>query len=177
MFRKLPSVWFIGAVVAACVYVLGSSWTIGGTSEEYGIPWFLILVFATIVTGARTVLALGRPPEATAGVLRICAAVLRVCAAPILLVITWALLASSAPENLRLAFSKDSLDEYARTVTATDCTEDSFRPRQVGLYTVTCATRQNGRAVTLSVRDRLTPDGTGNWYLVGPANWKLVLED
>jgi hypothetical protein len=173
MFRRPPSVVFIGAVAAVCVYALASSWIIGAINEEHGLYMFVALLVAVPVTGVRTILALRRPQEITPAP----ATVARVGAGPALLALTFALLWYSVPENLRLALSRDSLDDYARTVTAQECDEWSFRPRRVGLYTVTCASRPFGSHVTLEVRDRLTPRDEGGWYLAGPGDWKMGLED
>lgn len=173
MFRKPPGVVFIGAVAAVCGYLLASSWIIGGFNDEQGIYPFLALVVAVAATGTRTILVLRLPREG----LPAPATVVRVGAGPALLALTFLLLWNSAPENLRLALSRDSLDDYARTVTAPECDEQSFRPRRVGLYTVTCASRPDGVHVTLEVRDRLTPGDEGGWYLAGPGDWKMGLED
>ncbi|MBC6463827.1 hypothetical protein [Actinomadura sp. HBU206391] len=171
MLRKPPGVLFIGAVVAVCVYALGSSWTIGGTSEEYGFYLFIVLLIAMVAMGVRMFLALRSPRDTPP------AAVVRISAGPTLLGITFFLLMLGGPERLRLVYSDGSLDDYARTVTAKECDEESFRPCRVGLYTVTCADRPIDSVVALTVRDRLTPDDTGTWFLVGPGDWEFGLQD
>ncbi|XVQ06217.1 hypothetical protein ACQP1W_26530 [Spirillospora sp. CA-255316] len=169
MFRKPPGVLFLSAIVAVCVYVLASSWTVGGLSEEYGFYVFLVLLSALLATGVRTFLALRGPREGKT-------AVARIAAGPVLMFIALVLLASNAPGDLRLALSKDSLDRYARTVNSENCDHRSFRPRQVGLYTVVCATHVAG-VVGIYVDDPLTPDGTGMWLLVGPGDWEFGVQD
>jgi hypothetical protein len=169
MLRKPPGVVFIGAVAAVCVYMLGSSLTVGGLSEEYGFYVFAALFAALLATGVRTFLALRGPHEGKA-------AVARISAGPVLLAVGFVLLVFNAPGDVRLALSKDDLDRYARTVTAGHCDRESFRPRRVGLYTVVCATRISG-VVGIDVHDPLTPDGTGMWMLVGPGDWEFGVQD
>jgi hypothetical protein len=171
MLRKPPGAWFIGMVACLCAYAIVTSWTLGGTVGVYGLSMIVGLLLGVLATVVRIGLAVG-------GIGRTPASLARVCAGPALLVVTVLLVLSGTPERVRLALSENALDDYARTVTATECTEESFRPRRVGMYSVTCAQRPNGGAgVFLTVRDRLTPDRTGVWYLSGPDPWELGVED
>jgi hypothetical protein len=159
-----PGVPFIGAMVALCLIVLVSCWTPGLMIDEYGLYSFSALVLATLMTVVRTPFTLARLRTTPAGVAR-------VLTPPLLLAVMIVLLPSA--ERLRIALSRDDLDAYARTVTAVECDEKTFRPRRVGLYTVTCACRPIPSVVSLTIRDRFTPDDTGSWFLVGPGDWEL----
>ena len=165
MVRRGLDVLLVGLVVVACSYALAAVWTVGGTDYVYGGWVLLALLLAVVVVGVRTVLRLRALPESARGA-RNRAAVL-----PVLVFVTVVLTFTQAPEKLRLALSSKALDDYAGTVTATDW-DDCGPPRRVGLYTVTCAYRGENGAVTLHVRDRLTPDSIGIPYLVGPGSWE-----
>lgn len=163
-----PGVAFIGVMTALCLVIIVSSWTPGLTIDEYGLYPFSALVIAIVMTIARTPFTLWRLWRTRAGVVRVIV--------PLLLLTVTIVLLSSA-ERLRIALSQGELDAYARTVTAVECDKATFHPRRVGLYTVTCASRPIPSVVTLDIRDRLTPDDTGSWFLVGPGHWQLGAED
>jgi hypothetical protein len=160
---------YFGTVTLLCAYVLLTSWTLGRTIGVYGLSAMVALMLGVLVVVARIAFAIGQITWSRG-------AVLRLCAGPVLIVVAVLLFFSGAPEKLRLTLSEGALDDFARTVTATSCAEESFRPRRVGLYTVTCAERRNG-GVVLQVSDRLTPPRTGLWTLSGPGPWELSVED
>ncbi|HZE30676.1 MAG TPA: hypothetical protein VE198_04470, partial [Actinoallomurus sp.] len=134
----------------------------------YGLYPFSAVVIAIVMIFVRTPFTLWRLRGTPAGVARVII--------PPLLLVLMIVFAYSA-ERLRIVLSQGELDAYARTVTAVECDEATFRPRRVGLYTVVCASRPIPSAVTLDIRDPLTPDDTGIWYLAGPGHWELGTED
>ncbi|GLZ06201.1 hypothetical protein Acsp03_36670 [Actinomadura sp. NBRC 104412] len=161
---------FIGSVGLACVYLLWSEWTVG-LGFNYEFAAFLVLVVAVPAIIVRLVLACLRSP------LDDTAFLVRVSAAPVLLVGTIALLMGGVPHKVRFGLSEDALNEYARTVTATQCDRTSFEKRRVGLYTVVCASRYGDRneMVDLEIRDRLTSE---DWHIGGiPGDWVFELRD
>jgi hypothetical protein len=167
MRRKAPGVPFIGFVSVVCIYVLGMSWIIG-VGLAYQFIALLLMAVAVVAITVRAILALWAPLRTDT------AFVVRLGVPPVLFAVTIALMFGSVPEKLRLALSKDALDAYAQTVTATECDHASDQERRVGLYTVTCAYRYDDKTL-LVVEDGLTDSGL--WYLVGPGSWKLALED
>ncbi len=101
----------------------------------------------------------------------------RVAVTPVLLAGTIALLVAGAPGEVRLRLSEGALNEYASTVTATECDPATFQKRRVGLYTVVCASRYGDRKerVDLEIEDRLT---TEDWHIGGaPGAWVFELRD
>lgn len=170
MFRTPPGWVFVGTVAGVCACALAASWIVGGRYAWYGFAAIIALFLAVLVVAVRTIVALVRKPRTPA-------AWARVLAAPLLLGASLALVIQSVPERVRIAASRESLDAYARTVTAKSCVEESFRPRRVGSYTVTCAFRPDGGSrVSLQVEDPMSP-GSAAFYLVGPGDWEHALED
>ena len=168
MLGKAPGWAFIGSVGLACVYLLWSEWTVGlGFGYEFAA--FLVLVVAVPAIIVRLVLAFRRPRLVGTAFL------VRVSATPLLLVGTIALLMGEVPQKVRFGLSEDALNDYASTVTATECDPTSFEKRRVGLYTVVCASRYGDGMVDLEIEDRLTSE---DWHIGGsPGDWAFELRD
>lgn len=169
-----PSVWFIGATALLCLAALALEAAVSVDVElVFPIIVTALLTFSAVVV--RTVLAF-RPPPGGAAPERPS----RRAVPMTLLVITIVVLGILPPSTVRLTLSKNSLDAYARTVTAQSCSPDSFRPRRVGLYRVVCAhtitAEHLSTRVNLQIEDPLIPSNGISW-LTGPGTWTFSLQD
>ncbi|MBE1536918.1 hypothetical protein [Actinomadura algeriensis] len=160
-----PSVWFTGAVTAVGGCAAASEWFM---AVEMTVKLIVLLAafIAVIAVIGRTALAFSQPRRDAK------AFEVRACAPAIMTVAVLFVPAAFPPGEVRMELSRTALKEYASTV---EHGENCGEPRWVGLYRVTCATRDGG-LVSLEVDEPLIPTDGRPW-LVGPDFRDIWIQD